>query len=113
MKRTLNLLQNSPVVKDFQVLDYRAGRDFQYFKIVASIKDDSKLYIREYQSMSEFHYSYHWQEADGKLISRWDNAPHHSEISTYPHHRHTRDHNVEPFEDPSLETVLKWIEENI
>jgi hypothetical protein len=33
-------------------------------------------------------YSFHWQRADGCLIRRWDNAPHHREISSFPHHIH-------------------------
>jgi hypothetical protein len=33
-------------------------------------------------------YSYHWQKEDGQLIKRWDNAAHHPEIITYPHHLH-------------------------
>lgn len=33
-------------------------------------------------------YSFHWQDADGKLIKRWDNAAHHPELSSHPHHIH-------------------------
>ncbi len=34
-------------------------------------------------------YSYHWEHrmTDGG-IHRWDNAPHHHQVSTHPHHRH-------------------------
>lgn len=34
-------------------------------------------------------YSYHWEHrmTDGG-IHRWDNAPHHSHVSTHPHHLH-------------------------
>jgi len=33
-------------------------------------------------------YSFHWQNADGQLRKRWDNAAHHPEVSTHPHHVH-------------------------
>ncbi|MBU1665165.1 MAG: hypothetical protein KKG92_07165 [Gammaproteobacteria bacterium] len=33
-------------------------------------------------------YSFHWQAADGTLICRWDNAPHHHELPGFPHHLH-------------------------
>lgn len=33
-------------------------------------------------------YSFHLQNADGEIVIRYDNAPHHSELSTFPHHRH-------------------------
>ena len=33
-------------------------------------------------------YSYHWTDAHGNLIYRWDNAPHHPGMSGFPHHYH-------------------------
>lgn len=33
-------------------------------------------------------YSFHWQRNDGTLICRWDNAPHHRDVTTFPHHLH-------------------------
>ena len=33
-------------------------------------------------------YRFHWQTKDGNLIKRWDNARHHPEIKTFPHHLH-------------------------
>lgn len=33
-------------------------------------------------------YRYHWQDATGRLILRYDDAPHHPEIETFPHHKH-------------------------
>jgi hypothetical protein len=47
---------------------------------------------REYFSKTGRKYSFHWQKKSGEMISRWDNAPHHTHISTFPHHRHLLDH---------------------
>ena len=33
-------------------------------------------------------YSFHWQDAVGNLLKRWDNAAHHPEVVTNPHHIH-------------------------
>jgi len=33
-------------------------------------------------------YRHHWQDGNGLLIKRWDNAPHHPAIETFPHHLH-------------------------
>ena len=33
-------------------------------------------------------YRHHWQDRNGRLIKRWDNAPHHPEVDTFPHHLH-------------------------
>ncbi|HLA35282.1 MAG TPA: DUF6516 family protein [Rhodocyclaceae bacterium] len=38
-------------------------------------------------------YSFHWQRVDGSLVRRWDNAPHHRELLTFPHHIHDNDEN--------------------
>jgi hypothetical protein len=36
-------------------------------------------------------YSFHWQDKHNHLIKRWDNAAHHPEVSTHPHHVHEGD----------------------
>ena len=35
-------------------------------------------------------YRHHWQDPSGRLVQRWDNAPHHPEVETFPHHLHDR-----------------------
>ncbi len=41
-------------------------------------------------------YSFQWQDDAGTLRFRWDNAPHHPEIETHPHHLHTGDGQTLP-----------------
>ena len=33
-------------------------------------------------------YRHHWQNQEGVLIKRWDNAPHYPQIASFPHHLH-------------------------
>jgi len=47
-------------------------------------------------------------EREKKLITRWDNAPHHKEIATFPHHVHERD-DIKPSAEPSFAEILKII----
>lgn len=55
-------------------------------------------------------YSFHWQKADGQWRKRWDNAPHHPEVSTHPNHLHEgAEENVLPHEPISAEEVLAII----
>lgn len=54
-------------------------------------------------------YRYHYQSADGRMLFRYDNAPHHPEIATYPHHVHVGDW-VETAEPPDLTDVLRRID---
>lgn len=41
-------------------------------------------------------YSIHWQQADGSLVQRWDTAPHHQELESFPYHTHRPTGLVEP-----------------
>ncbi len=55
-------------------------------------------------------YAYHYQNAQNQLIFRYDNAPHHPEIRTHPHHKHTPN-AIEPATPPHLGDVLTEIDE--
>lgn len=54
-------------------------------------------------------YAYHYQDESNNLIFRYDNAPHHPYIFTYPHHKHIGS-AVEPSSNPDLGDVLSEIE---
>jgi len=76
--------------------------------------DDSLLEFREAVAIEEqqaikLRYAYHYQRADGTLIVRYDNAPHHPELPGFPNHKHTPT-GVEPAEPPDLSEVLKEID---
>jgi len=55
--------------------------------------------IWEFTSIVKEDYSYHYQKGD-TLIFRYDNAPHHPEILTFPHHKHTSTGEVIPAAEP-------------
>lgn len=42
----------------------------------------------------------------------WNNRPHHPEIRTYPHHRHTKE-GVKQLRTPNLETFLQYIRKRL
>jgi len=106
----LNCLKKFSIVKSFEVLDFRTFQDGFYIKVKVILKDSSELYIREYVDVEERNYSYHWQSVNGKLIVRWDNAPHHEDIRTYPHHKHINGKVEESFET-TCERILTVISE--
>ncbi|WP_258084604.1 toxin-antitoxin system TumE family protein [Thermococcus thermotolerans] len=113
MLRELELLDNSPVVRDYEVLDYKEGEGFYFLKIKAGLRDGSVLYIREFVSEDEYNYSFQWQRG-GELIIRWDNAPHHRRLETFPHHKHVSSKdNIQPSREVSLEDILKIIEDKL
>jgi len=79
----------SDIIADYSVFEYK--RYGSAISLVAKFgfKNGSLLHIKDYLFIDgKRKYSYHWQDAQGKLITRWDNSPHHRELSTFPHHRH-------------------------
>jgi hypothetical protein len=50
-------------------------------------------------------YRYHYMDENQEMLFRYDNAPHHNEIKTFPHHKHEQA-QVLPCKEPSLYDVL-------
>lgn len=76
--------------------------------------DNSLLEISEAitltaETLNWLSYRYHYQTADGALIFRYDNAPHHIELRTYPDHKHTAVAVVDSTH-PTIEEVLREIQ---
>jgi hypothetical protein len=60
--------------------------------------------------LNKISYAYHYQRADGALILRYDNTPHHPEITaTFPHHKHAGE-KIEASVAPDLHDVLQEID---
>jgi len=53
-----------------------------------SIVELTERIIEESGKFNTTKYRVHWQNKSGKLIKRWDNAPHHPEINSFPDHLH-------------------------
>jgi hypothetical protein len=108
MDEVFNLLTKSDIVKEYEILSLLEDEDFYYLKIKSDIINNTTLFIKIYLSDTEYNYSFHWQDEEGELIIRWDNAPHHQEIETYPHHKHTP-LGIEKSYDITLNDVLNEI----
>ncbi len=54
--------------------------------------DESKLSFMELKNTKQENkkkYKYHYMDNTKEMIFRYDNAKHHHEIETFPHHKHT------------------------
>ena len=108
----LKSLKESEIVTNFTIKEFKNFSDGFYIKVIAELFDKSILYIKEYSDLQKRNYSYHWQDENGKLLVRWDNAPHHKHIKTYPHHKHV-DTTLEESYEVTLEDILKTISNKI
>lgn len=57
-------------------------------------------------------YRYHFMDAVNQLIFRYDNAPHHPQVATFPHHKHQPSGVTECLE-PGFEQALAEIEGHV
>jgi hypothetical protein len=76
-----------------------------YIKGVITFIDGSKLEFSEQMPERRQKFRIHHMDAQGKLIIRWDSAPHHRELKTFPFHVHTPQ-GVQDHEAVTLLTVL-------
>jgi len=67
-----------------------------YFFEFVEVQNDAPVLVK---------YKYQWQSSEGKLLKRWDNAPHHKELDTFPDHVHDSN-GVYPAPSMNLELVL-------
>ena len=61
------------------------------------------------RDFNRVNYKFHYQDATGNLIFRYDNAPHYPHLSTFPAHKHVGNSVVEA-ESPDLNNVLAEID---
>jgi len=73
-------------------------------------KDGSVLHFKEIFFEEKRQYRFHYMDERNNLISRWDNAPHHKELRTFPHHVHLPD-GVKENKPVKLIDVLDKIED--
>lgn len=105
----------SHAVSSFNVLKQVTGDEEGFIRIKCTLNDSAILEFAEYVTArrNRIHietYSYHWQSADGQLIKRWDNVPHHKEVKTFPRHIHLTDDKVVSSPVVDIRKVLADIE---
>jgi hypothetical protein len=72
-----------------------------YVKAVLTFATGHELHLAEYvilraENVERSKYRYQLLSVDKKPLARWDNAPHHSQVATFPHHRHDACERVHP-----------------
>jgi hypothetical protein len=102
-------------VEAFELLDHSAmaGRTSEIFMRLR-FWDGSLLQVEEALVARTFaivkvRYTYHYQQADGTLVFRYDNAPHYPDLPGFPEHKHEGE-RVLPAPPPDLSQVLKEID---
>lgn len=86
---------------------------------MVSFIDGSTLHFMELahikgEEINRLKYRFHWMDANAEMTFRYDNAPHHPEVGTYPHHKHRRgEEKPEESNEVGLTEILEEINEAI
>lgn len=84
LHKIINSLLHCTFVENYKIAEYFNEDTIQFIKIIATLKNNNTLYIREFLSIDERKYSYHWQDSNNRLILRWSNIPNNPLITTSP-----------------------------
>ena len=74
--------------------------------------DDSRLDFAEVKDIEinqKIKYHYHYMDTDNNMIFRYDNAKHHKDIKSFPHHKHFLN-TIDESSEPEITIVLNEIE---
>ncbi len=89
-----------------KVEKHRIVGETEYLRLTASCGEGVTIHIREFVKAGKvMRYSYQLIIKKQESL-RYDNAPHHPGIRTYPHHKHEKG-RVLPLENPTLTAFLE------
>jgi len=74
--------------------------------------DHSILDFMELISEKEIEYRFQYMDKNKELVCRWDSAPHHKEVKTFPYHLHTKK-GVEESKKANLIEILDDTSERV
>jgi hypothetical protein len=85
--------------------------DGETLRLILHLRGDTHLRVTEkWRDDVLERYSYYWLSADNRLKIGWDNAPHHTHLANFPHHKHVvRREDRQPSFETCLEDVMKVI----
>ena len=112
------LRELEPLISSSQIITERRSPNRVVLKGMIVFIDESLLHFLEYvleedNRLLRVSYRFHYIKQDGSLVFRYDNAPHHPELPTFPHHKHILGNKVVSSSEKSLADVLDEIKEII
>ena len=121
-RSVLQLLTTSAVVTGQRIEFDEQDVSVAYLKGSVSLLDGSTLFFAQYVQIegtssgqiNRKKYRYHWQAENGETRYRWDNAPHHPSLATFPDHIHVgAEEQVRESNPVDLWRVISEIEKEI
>jgi hypothetical protein len=122
LRRLDAVLAASALVHDVEIIR-RSIRDTEFEKVLhyrsrvllanGDFIEMTERLLETQGRLEDTKYRHHWQYRNALLLKRWDNAPHHRSVDTFPHHLHDggEDHVVRHPATMGLEVLQQILEE--
>jgi hypothetical protein len=109
------IIASSPIIVSTDIQKY-FGPSYNslYIKGTIYFIDSSllelSLFVKEARkAISIDKYRFHYMHSDGHMLFRYDNAPHYSELSSFPNHKHVQHRAAIASSPPDLQDILDEI----
>lgn len=101
----------SNLITNYEIQNFKIVGLSYHLACTLEIKNQTKLFVKDYLFLDGSRkYSFHWQDGNGNCIIRWDNAPHHQNVTTFPYHKHIGAEEIVKESPPiELESVMEYI----
>lgn len=85
--------------------------DGETLRLILCLEDGTNLRgTEQWHGETLRRYSYYWLTAADDLKIGWDNAPHHTQLENFPHHKHVgHQDRLHPSHETCLEEVMAMI----
>jgi len=85
--------------------------DGEVLRLILYLRDGTNLRVTEqWQGQTLERYSYYWLSSTDVLKIGWDNAPHHTHLESFLHHKHVGyQTHLAPSRETSLEEVMEIV----
>jgi len=102
------------IFSDFQRIC--TSQNTAYIKAKIRFIDSSFLsifhHVHDENGRFSFDYRDHYMDSKNTMIFRYDNAPHHPKVQSFPHHKHTTV-EIKESEMPNIRDILSEIHHHI
>lgn len=83
--------QDFPLISSYSLSKKLYNAKQGFIRGIIVFEDGSQLEFIEVKNtdrQEKIKYRYHYMDKEHHLVFRYDNAPHHNHLSTFPHHKH-------------------------
>jgi len=105
LHRIVKILKESNIIDSILSVDSDAFGEYYRLKIHARLINRWEIHVWEHATPLLRRYAYHVSNGS-QLVIRWDNAPHHRQVRTFPHHKHLKDAILES-KEVTIEEILE------